>query len=92
MARSHKKHLTSKSVSKTMKNYANRRIRQMSVYEDLPNHKHFRRITSPYKISDDYFFGWTEDICADTEMIYTLNRSINIDYNSDIWFRKFRNK
>ena len=92
MANSHKKHLTSRSTCKIMKKYANRKIRQISVYKELPNHKHFRRISNPYDISDDYWFGWSEDYCS-KQMIFKINRTINnVEYNDNIWFRHFRNK
>lgn len=92
MAHSCKKHLTSRSVNKIMKSCANRKIRNISVYEDIPSHKFFRKISNPYNISDDYYNGWVEDTCTD-EIIYTLGRTINnIIYNNNIWFRHFRNK
>lgn len=93
MAHSHKKYLTSRNTCKFMKKYANRKIRQISVYEELPNHKYFRRISNPYDISDGYWNGWSEDYISNQPLIYTFDRTINnVKYNDNIWFRYFRNK
>lgn len=92
MAHSHKKHLTDRSTCKIMKKYANRKIRQISVYSDIPNHKYFRRISNPYHISDDYCFGWSEDFCLSPD-IYTINRKLEkTEFNENIQFRHYRNK
>ena len=92
MANSHKKHLTDRSTCKIMKKYANRKIRQISVYSDIPNHKYFRRISNPYRISDDYCFGWSEDFWL-AHIAYTINRKLEkTEFNENIQFRHYRNK
>lgn len=93
MANSHKKYLTNRSVSKFMKHYANRKRRRISVYEELPNHKQFRRVMNPYYVSDDYCFGWSEDFCLSPDVVYTINRKLEkTEFNENQQFRYYRNK
>ena len=84
MAHSHRRYLTDKRSNRFMKNYANRKIRQISVYSDIPNHKYFRRISNPYRISDDYCFGWSEDFWL-AHIAYTINRKLEkTEFNENI--------
>ena len=47
MAHSYKKHLTNRKVSKEYLKNANRKIRYFDVYDEIPKHKAFRKLSNP---------------------------------------------
>lgn len=96
MAHSYKKHLTNRKVSKEYLKNANRKIIYFDVYDEIPKHKAFRKLSNPYRISDDYYIGWhaDRDERYDVGMIiYDISRLyIKTQFNDNPWFRYFRNK
>lgn len=100
MARSHRRYLTDKRSNRFMKNYANRKIRKMSVYDQLFNYNWYRKMFDSYSISDDATFGydqyWSQfdDLSRVFQtIIYKINRqNVVTDYNNNMGFRHLRNK
>lgn len=60
MSRSRKKIAGFKDRNTFMKNYANRRIRRISVDEEIPNGKKYRLYTESWDICDWKWFLYSE--------------------------------
>lgn len=60
MSRSRKKIAGCKDRNPFMKNVANRKIRRISVEEEIPNGKKYRLYTNPWDICDWAWFLYTE--------------------------------